>query len=66
MKTKKPQLNKEWHLSHPMPGNPTLQQRIDWHLEHAKNCNCRKITGKIKEEMKKLEIKIPVYERVRK
>jgi len=54
-------LNTEWHLAHPMPKNPTLKQRIDWHLEHAKNCGCRKISGKLAEEMKKRDIKIPVY-----
>jgi hypothetical protein len=36
-----------------------LQQRIEWHLEHAKYCGCREIPGKLKEEMKKLNIKIP-------
>jgi hypothetical protein len=51
-------LNKEWHLAHPMPKNPTLDQRIAWHIEHQKNCACRKITGKLKEEMKKRKIKI--------
>ena len=50
-------LNKEWHLVHPMPKNPTQQQRIEWHLEHAKNCGCREIPAKLKEEMKKLKIK---------
>lgn len=51
-------LNKEWHLAHPMPKNPTQQQRIEWHIEHAKNCNCRGIPVKLKEEMKKLKLKI--------
>jgi len=54
-------LNTEWHLAHPMPKHPTLQQRIEWHLEHAKNCGCRKISGKLAEEMNKRNIKIPVY-----
>jgi hypothetical protein len=54
-----PRLNKEWHEAHLMPKNPSLQQRIEWHLEHAKNCGCREIPGKLKEEMKKLKIKIP-------
>lgn len=51
-------LNKEWHLAHPMPNNPTLDQRIAWHIEHQKHCACRKITGKLKEEMKKRHIKV--------
>jgi hypothetical protein len=53
-------LNKEWHLKHKMPKNATLDQRIEWHLEHAKHCQCRKIEGKLLEEMKKRGIRIPV------
>ena len=49
-------LNKEWHLTHRMPKNPTPEQRIAWHIEHAKHCNCRDIPGNIKTEMKKREI----------
>ncbi|MFI5129153.1 MAG: hypothetical protein ACHQFX_04150 [Chitinophagales bacterium] len=51
-------LNKEWHLAHPMPKNPTEEQRIEWHIEHAKHCQCRKIPPKVKAEMKKRNIKI--------
>ena len=32
-----------------MPKNPSLQQRIDWHLEHHKNCGCRELPSKLKE-----------------
>jgi hypothetical protein len=39
--------NKEWHLAHRMPKKATLQQRIDWHVEHQKNCSCRPIPQKI-------------------
>jgi nucleotide-binding universal stress UspA family protein len=52
-------LNREWHLSHPMPKNPTLEQRIQWHLEHLRNCSCRTdLPPKLKAEMKKRNIKI--------
>jgi hypothetical protein len=50
-------INKEWHLKNRMPKNPTIEQRIKWHLAHAKNCGCRKIEGKLAEEMKKRGIK---------
>lgn len=50
-------INEEWHLNHKMPKNPTMEQRIEWHLAHAKNCSCRKIEGKLAEEMKKRGIK---------
>ncbi len=46
-------LNKEWHLQHPMPTNATLDQRIAWHLEHKKNCECRDIPEKLKKEITK-------------
>lgn len=54
-------INKAWHLKHKMPENPTTEQRIEWHLKHARNCGCRKIEGKIASEMKKRGIAIPTY-----
>ncbi len=50
-------INAEWHRNHPMPRKPTLEQRIEWHLEHIKNCECRPIPKKLQEEMKKRNIK---------
>lgn len=38
----KPKLNREWHLSHRMPMHSTLDQRVEWHIEHLKHCGCRK------------------------
>jgi hypothetical protein len=35
-----------------MQKNPSLQQRIEWHLEYYKNCFCRDIPPRLKEEMK--------------
>ncbi len=58
MKTSK--VNKEWHDAHRMPLNPTLDERIAWHLEHHKNCGCREIPEKLKEQMKEKKIKIPL------
>lgn len=50
-------INKEWHLKNKMPKNPTVEQRIDWHLNHLKHCQCRTdIPEKLKEEMKKRNI----------
>lgn len=44
-------LNKEWHLKNKMPKNATKIQRIKWHLAHEKNCNCRPMPLKLKEEV---------------
>lgn len=50
-------LNKVWHLANKMPKNPTLKQRIKWHTEHAKNCNCWPIPSKLLEEIKKKDVR---------
>ncbi|MEL7833478.1 hypothetical protein [Fodinibius sp. Rm-B-1B1-1] len=49
-------INASWHKKHPMPKNPTTEQRIEWHLEHVKNCECRDIPEKLKVEMVKRNI----------
>jgi hypothetical protein len=37
-----------------MPKNATFEQRLRWHLEHLKHCQCRtELPAKLKEEMKK-------------
>jgi len=46
-------INAEWHKKNRMPKNPTLEERIKWHLAHSKNCTCRPLEGKILEEIKK-------------
>lgn len=46
-------INKEWHLANKMAKNPTLDERIAWHLGHAQHCQCRPLGGKILEEIKK-------------
>jgi len=54
-------INKEWHLCHRMPKHASIEQRIEWHIEHLKNCNCRNdIPVKLLEEMKKRKIKLKV------
>ena len=57
----KSKINAAWHKEHRMPGNATIEQRIEWHLEHLKNCRCRPdLPVGLKEEMKKRKIEIPV------
>ncbi len=46
-------INKEWHLKNKMPAKPTLEQRIQWHLSHQQNCQCRPIPENLIEEIKK-------------
>lgn len=46
-------INAEWHLKNKMPQKPTYAQRLKWHAEHVKNCDCRKPTGQLLEDLKK-------------
>lgn len=40
-----------------MPPHATLDERIQWHLEHRRHCSCRGIPEKLKEEMSRRGIK---------
>jgi hypothetical protein len=52
-------INAEWHRKHRMPKHATIDQRIEWHLEHLKNCSCRTdVPPKLKEEITKRGIVI--------
>lgn len=46
-------VNAAWHMKNKMPKNPTIDERVEWHLTHSKNCTCRPLGGKILEEIKK-------------
>jgi hypothetical protein len=35
-------INATWHKKHPMGMGTTLDQRVEWHVAHAKACDCRK------------------------
>lgn len=44
-------LNRKWHETHKMPANATLEQRLDWHVLHAANCDCRQMPAAIKRQL---------------
>jgi hypothetical protein len=46
-------INAEWHKAHRMPKNPTLEERIKWHIAHAIYCACRPMPAKIREAIEK-------------
>ncbi|MGB9553288.1 MAG: putative immunity protein [bacterium] len=45
--------NTEWHLKHQLPDHPTLEQRVRWHMEHARNCPCPSGNEDLIEELKR-------------
>jgi hypothetical protein len=52
----KQKLNADWHAKNRMPARPTLEERIKWHVEHAKHCACREIPAKLLVEMRKRKL----------
>ncbi len=51
-------INADWHRTNKMPRCPTMDQRVVWHVAHAKNCSCRPLDGKMLGEIKKRKIKV--------
>ena len=48
-------INKQWHEKNKMPKNPTDEERIKWHTEHAKQCGCRPIPGSLLSKIKDIK-----------
>ncbi len=44
-------INAEWHNANRMPKNPTHEQRMQWHFEHSRHCDCYPMTAKIALEL---------------
>lgn len=36
-----------------MPKDPTMEERIAWHLQHEKECGCRPVPDGIKKEIER-------------
>ena len=46
-------MNRGWHDAHPMPAKATLAQRVDWHVEHARECGCREMPESVRRELER-------------
>jgi len=44
-------LSADWHKANRMPKNATLDQRVAWHVEHAKVCSCREMPDSMRAEI---------------
>jgi hypothetical protein len=51
-------INAAWHKAHRMPANANMEQRIQWHVEHARECGCREVPEKLMDEIKRRKIKM--------
>jgi hypothetical protein len=44
--------NRAWHEAHRMPTNAKLEERVAWHVAHAKACACRPMPASVVEALK--------------
>lgn len=52
-------LNVAWHRAHPMRPHATLDDRVAWHLSHAKACGCRGLPATVAAELKRRGLERP-------
>jgi hypothetical protein len=46
-------INAKWHAKNKMPKNATLEERVRWHEEHARECGCRAIPPAVQDAIEK-------------
>jgi hypothetical protein len=54
-----PKLNAAWHQRNRMPPKANLEQRIEWHLAHARACACREIPKTVLAAVRARGIRLP-------
>jgi len=52
-------IDKDWHAIHPMPAKATLDERVRWHVAHAKACGCRAIPATVVRELERRGRRVP-------
>jgi hypothetical protein len=48
-----PALNAEWHREHVLGSTAPMDDRVAWHLEHARECGCRDIPASVVAELER-------------
>jgi hypothetical protein len=59
-----PMPNAAWHERYPMPRNASLDQRVQWHIQHAKACGCREMPQTIVTELRLRRVRVSRRPRV--
>lgn len=53
-------VNENWHKNNPIPQKVTINQRIQWHVDHQRECGCRPIPPLIQTKMLERKPKLVV------
>ncbi|MDV3278561.1 MAG: hypothetical protein LYZ69_08905 [Nitrososphaerales archaeon] len=54
-------MNTAWHKTNKMPKRATMEQRLEWHVEHADACGCRQMPARVRAELKRRRVSHPVH-----
>jgi hypothetical protein len=52
-------MNAEWHDVHVLGQGASMDRRVEWHLEHARECGCRAIPRTVVEELERRGVEVP-------
>ncbi len=52
-------MNAEWHDAHVLGPGASMDRRVEWHLEHARECGCRAVPRTVAEELGRRGIPVP-------
>lgn len=44
-------MNADWHRDHVLGSGASLDRRVSWHVQHAKECGCRPIPDPVRREI---------------
>ncbi|SFC15597.1 hypothetical protein SAMN04488059_102318 [Devosia psychrophila] len=52
-------INREWHATHKLARDASIEERLHWHIQHSVNCGCREIPTSIKRELEARGMTLP-------
>ena len=47
-------IDQGWHEAHRMAANPTREQRVRWHFDHAEACGCRPVPESLGDDVRSM------------
>ncbi|HEX4404310.1 MAG TPA: hypothetical protein VH560_05750 [Polyangia bacterium] len=48
-----------WHHKHPLSTRPSFDERVRWHLFHARACGCRAVPKHVAATLRERGIELP-------
>ena len=43
-------INIQWHTDNKLSADPSIEEKIEWHKKHEKNCDCTPFPKRLKDE----------------